>query len=69
VFNCECKGVALDLSVLFIACAASSRMGEILAISCPLCSKNLRDILTRAALQLTETCSINDRIACQAANM
>jgi len=37
-----------------------------IAVSRP---KNLRDILTRVALQLPETCSINDRIACQAANM
>jgi len=37
-----------------------------IAVSRP---KNLRDILTRAALQLPDTCSINDRIACQATNM
>jgi hypothetical protein len=37
-----------------------------IAISRP---KNLREILTRAALELPDACSINDRIACQAANM
>jgi hypothetical protein len=59
VFDCDCKGAAPDLSVLSTAYAASRRMGEILAMSCHLCSSLVMNLTSIGFLLTNEACVIS----------